>query len=230
MVGKILRRRSLIATCRDVTTPVLKVGRENLHVIAGAAGQDLDHRAVVPDAEELEHLKGMSGAVARHVGGAAMGRCDELRKRALVLRLRVQARKRNSTRQRRKEQSIYCGSSCARLQNRFPPVLVIWTVISGHLVCVPRDRLVSAAAALNTLILPNPTKVSAYVCNVEAPTGRTRPTAAGGIVGKRPFVNCVIKPHPGGASNKQRRGRQAQSVPDPVSPHGSRRRSTQFAI
>src|SRR3990170_2072734 len=82
MVGKILRWHGLVAACRDVTTPVLKVGRENLHVIAAAAGQDFDHRAVVPDAEEAEHLERMSVAIARHIGRAAMGGCEARRTRA----------------------------------------------------------------------------------------------------------------------------------------------------
>jgi hypothetical protein len=60
----------------------------------------------------------MSVAIARHIGGAAMGRCEELGKRALVLHLRVHARKRDAARERRKEQLIYRGSNCARLQNR----------------------------------------------------------------------------------------------------------------
>jgi hypothetical protein len=56
---------------------ILKVRRENLGPITGAARIDLDHRRTVADTEEIQHFEGMPIGISRGVLRHALRSVDE---------------------------------------------------------------------------------------------------------------------------------------------------------
>ncbi len=77
VVGEVLRRRSRVAARGDVEAFVLQERRQDLHVVARAAGEDFHHHAVFPDAEEGERAEGVAVGVTRDVGGRAVRSREE---------------------------------------------------------------------------------------------------------------------------------------------------------
>ena len=124
LVGKVLRRRGPVAACGDVKPPVLQVGRENLHVVAAAARQNFHHGAVVPDAEEREHLQRMAVAVACHVAGGAVRGRDPLHQAAPILRLRGRVPECGDSHERRNEQPIQRECAFARFRPGLQVILL----------------------------------------------------------------------------------------------------------